>query len=223
MVKIRRVGFQTIKALRQIYYTKIHVKITYIQDKISNLIELRKWFKTDIIHPPHILKQKIVKMYAKKFLINTFIETGTLLGEMIEATKKMFKKIYSIELNDELFKNAQKKFTKDKHISIIQGDSSEVLSIILSKIKQPCLFWLDAHYSAGITAKGGLETPIRQELNIILDNSKFNHVILIDDARMFIGKNDYPTLKELRNFISKKRPNYSFIVLNDIIRIHKKI
>ena len=223
MVKIRRVGFQTIKTIRQIYYTKIHNKITYIHDKILNLIELRKWFKTDIIHPPHILKQKIVKIYAKKFIISTFVETGTYLGEMIDATKKKFKQIYSIELDDELFENAKKKFSKYNHISIIQGDSSEVLPTILSKIKQPCLFWLDAHYSAGITAKGEIETPIKKELNNIFNSSKFNHIILIDDARMFIGKNDYPTLKELRNFISKKRPNYSFIVKNDIIRIHKKI
>ena len=62
MVKIRRVGFQTIKTLRQMYYSKIHVKTTSFRDKISNLIELRKWFKTDVMPPPHILKEKIVKI-----------------------------------------------------------------------------------------------------------------------------------------------------------------
>ena len=222
MVKIRRVGFQTIKTLRYIYYTKIQDKITDIRDKVLNLIELRKWFKTDIVHPPHLLKQKIVKLYAKKFKIKIFVETGTYLGEMIDATKKRFKKIYSIELDDKLYRNAKKQFSMYNHISIIQGDSSEELPIILSKIKQPCLFWLDAHYSAGNTAKGELETPIKQELNNIFTISKFNHIILIDDARMFKGKNDYPTLEELRNFISNKRPYYSFIVKNDIIRIHKK-
>ncbi|KKK99589.1 hypothetical protein LCGC14_2631260 [marine sediment metagenome] len=162
MVKIRRVGFQTIKTLRQVYNIKIHNRIANIHDKILNLIELRKWFESDITHPPHILKQKIVKLYAKKFSIKTFVETGTYLGEMIDATKKKFKKIYSIELDDDLFKNAKKKFSKYNHISIIQGDSSDVLPIIISKIKQPCLFWLDAHYSSGITAKGEIETPIRQ-------------------------------------------------------------
>ena len=39
---------------------------------------------------------------------------------------------------------------------------------------------------------------------------------------MFIGKNDYPTLKELKNLVSEKKPNYYFIVKKDIIRIHKK-
>jgi len=206
-----------IKNLKQILFTKIYIKIL-------NLRELRKWFKMGI-HPPSppTLKQKIVKMYANKFLINIFIETGTYLGEMVNATRKIFKKIYSIELDDELYKNAKKKFSKYNHISIIQGDSSKILPTILSKIKQPCLFWLDAHYSGGITAKGEFETPIMQELNYILNSSKYNHVILIDDARLFIGKKDYPTLKELKKLISKKRPNYYFIVKKDIIRIHKKI
>lgn len=206
-----------IKTLKQILFTKIYIKIL-------NLRELRKWFKMGMHPPPPpTLKQKIVKIYANKFLINIFIETGTYLGEMVNATRKIFKKIYSIELDDELYKNAKKKFSKYNHISIIQGDSSKILPTILSKIKQPCLFWLDAHYSGGITAKGEFETPIMQELNYILNSSKYNHVILIDDARLFIGKKDYPTLKELKKLISKKRPNYYFIVKKDIIRIHKKI
>ncbi len=224
MLKLRRVGFQTIKTIKQVYYTKIYPKITIIKNSILNLREIRRWYKMGMhLPPPPILKQKIVKTYAYMFLIKLFVETGTLMGSMVNATRKTFEKIYSIELDYELYRNAKKRFSKYNHISIIQGDSSKVLPTILSKIKQPCLFWLDAHYSAGITAKGDIETPIKQELDNILNNPTLNHVILIDDARMFIGKKDYPTLKELRNFISKKKSNYLFIVIKDIIRIHKKI
>lgn len=220
-LRVFRVGILIIniliKALKQIIYTKIN-------KKILNLKEIRKWYKMGM-HPPAppVLKHKIVKAYADKFLINLFVETGTYLGEMVDATRRTFEKIYSIELDDTLYKNAKKKYIKYNHISLIHGDSSKILPIIFSKIKQSCLFWLDAHYSGGITGKGEVETPIREELNCILKNSKFDHVILIDDARLFIGKKDYPTLKELKKLISKKRPNYYFIVKKDIIRIHKKI
>ncbi|KKK92981.1 hypothetical protein LCGC14_2697460, partial [marine sediment metagenome] len=87
---------------------------------------------------------------------------------------------------------------------------------------QPCLFWLDAHYSGGNDAEGELWCPILLELKHILNNSKFDHVILIDDARGFKGINDWPTLKELKKLISMKRPNYCFKVKNDIIRVYKK-
>ncbi len=183
-----------------------------------------KWFKKGKIQGPPlpIVKQKIVKKFAKKFLINVLIETGTHVGAMVEATKDIFEKIYSIELGEELYKNAKMKFSKYDNISIIQGDSSKVLPSILSKINQPCLFWLDAHYSGGNDAEGELWCPILLELKHILNNSKFDHVILIDDARGFTGSNDWPTLKELQKLISVKRPNYCFIVKNDIIRTYKK-
>ncbi|MFX1338887.1 MAG: FkbM family methyltransferase, partial [Promethearchaeota archaeon] len=156
------------------------------------------------------------------FSFDILIETGTAEGEMINATKNIFKKIYSIELDELLYEYTKKRFSKDNHISLYQGDSTKVLPTILSIIKKPCLFWLDAHYSGGITAKGNLETPIISELNSILD-TKLNHVILIDDARLFIGKNDYPTIKEVKELLMKKKSNWVLEVSNDIIRIHKKI
>ena len=208
-----------IKTLTQM----INTKIKNIKRTILMIKETKKRRKMGKIQPPHErIKHEVVKTYAKNFLISIFVETGTYEGEMVNAIRKIFETIYSIELDYELYNSAKEKFSKYNQISIIQGDSSKILPLILSKINQPCLFWLDAHYSGGFTSKGEIETPILTELSHILNNSEFDHVILIDDARCFIGLNDYPTLKELKNLISKKRPNYSFIVKEDIIRIHKK-
>lgn len=113
---------------------------------------------------------------------------------MIHAVNKKFKKIYSIELNEPLYRKARKRFAKNNHILIIFGDSTVQLKKILPKIDKPCLFWLDAHYSGKGTAKGDLETPIMEEMNLILNHSNLKHIILIDDARLFIGKNDYPSI-----------------------------
>ena len=105
------------------------------------------------------------------------------------------------------------------HINILRGDSSKVLPIILSKIDKPALFWLDGHYSAGITAKGDLNTPILKELKLILNHKIKKNIILIDDARCFVGKDDYPTIAELESFVKKINPNLSFKNEDDIIRI----
>lgn len=184
----------------------------------------RKWILSDKpIPPPHIVKQITVKTYAAQFGIDSFVETGTYLGEMVGAVKYSFKKIYSIELSHELYENARKKFSKHKHILIVNGDSTEVLPEILMHAKEPCLFWLDGHYSGGNTAKGEKETPVMEELKQICTHHIKDHVILIDDAREFTGKNDYPTLESLRIFIEVKLPFYEFDVKDDIIRIYKKL
>jgi hypothetical protein len=140
---------------------------------------------------------------------------------MVHAMKKSFARIISFELDHNLAVQAQQRFADDNHIQIIQGDSGKLLGDYLATINEPCLFWLDGHYSGGITAKGALETPIENELTAILSHAVDGHVILIDDARCFTGENDYPTLNELRNFVAERKPNYNFSVEHDAIRIHK--
>jgi hypothetical protein len=165
-----------------------------------------------------------VKEYAQKFNIETFVETGTYLGQMIDATKENFKEIVSIELDKNLFERAKNRFSGYKNITILQGDSSELLPGYIQNIRKPILFWLDAHYSAGFTAKGKLNTPIMKELeSILIHPLNTEHVILIDDARHFNGGDDYPTLHELRQLAMNKNPNLILNVKDDIIRIHKKI
>jgi hypothetical protein len=100
--------------------------------------------------------------------------------------------------------------------------SGGLLAIQLKDVKEPCLFWLDAHYSGGSTAKGDFETPIMQELQCILGHQLAeSHVVLIDDARCFVGRNDYPALDELRQFILGIYAGWIFEVENDIIRTHR--
>ncbi|MFC1693732.1 hypothetical protein ACFL1R_09530 [Candidatus Latescibacterota bacterium] len=174
------------------------------------------------VPPPPVVKQQIVKIYAENFPVDIFIETGTYLGEMVLAVKNVFKRIISVELDNTLAGRANKKFAKYNYITIIQGDSGNVLKDILAEIKKPCLFWLDSHYSGGLTAKSDSETPVMQELSHIFDHEIQDHVILIDDARCFNGENDYPALGELKDFVQSKRPEWCFDVRHDIIRIHKK-
>jgi hypothetical protein len=161
-----------------------------------------------------------VKQYAKLFAIMTFIETGTYLGEMVEAIRKTFDRIFSIELDSALYETAKERFSESGNISIIKGDSSRVLPELLKSIKSPCLFWLDAHYSSGMTVRGELETPVMKELQCILNHSINKHVILIDDARCFVGQNDYPTIEELKRFVSSINPDLVITIENDIIRVH---
>ncbi|KAB2852635.1 MAG: class I SAM-dependent methyltransferase [Ignavibacterium sp.] len=169
---------------------------------------------------PHVIKQEVIRHFQKKYSIKTLVETGTFMGEMVYAQRNNFEKIISIELSRELFNVAQKRLKKYKNVEIINGDSGKLLKQLVAKISDPAIFWLDGHYSGFETAKGDIETPIKQELGAIL-NSELNHIILIDDARLFIGQNDYPTIEALKKYILSKKTNYMFNIEDDIIRVHK--
>jgi len=202
-----------------IYPLILKVKLEREKRRIIN-----NWEKMgEPIPPPNLIKQETVKEYAYKFSTQILIERGTYLCDMVFAMKDVFSQIYSIEIDSDLYMKAKDRFANVQNIHTIKGDSSKVLPDILTSIRQLCLFWLDGHYSGGITAKGDLDTPILEELKHIFAHTIKDHVILIDDARCFIGQKDYPTIKTLREFVAKERPNWVFEVKDDIIRIHKYI
>jgi hypothetical protein len=171
------------------------------------------------VPPTHGLKHHVLKQHALEFQLDTLIETGTFLGNMIASTASLFKHIYSIELDEELYNSAKTRFARVPHITLLHGDSAQLLPAVLASISHPCLFWLDAHYSGGITAKGAVETPILSELACILSHRLHNHVVLIDDAREFTGAHDYPTLTAVRDLVAQHRPQSVIRVQHDIIRI----
>lgn len=171
------------------------------------------------IPPPDRVKQKTVKEYARRYGHTTLIETGTYLGDMVASTRHVFDHIFSIELDPVLYARAKKRFSKDRRVHIVCGDSGQVLPELLGSISEPCVFWLDAHYSGDITAKGASDTPILGELQRILDHPARGHVILIDDARCFTGTGDYPSVDSLRALVSARSSNLTLEIRDDIIRI----
>jgi hypothetical protein len=171
------------------------------------------------VPPPHLVKQRTVIEFAQNYRLDTLVETGTFLGDMVHGCRKRFERIISIELDHQLYENACRRFASDRHIEILRGDSGDLLPKVLEGLSVPCLFWLDGHYSAGFTAKGDLNTPVMDELEAICEHPVDGHVILIDDARCFTGEEDYPTIAEVEAFISRKKPDYEFELDLDIMRI----
>lgn len=200
---------------------------TPLYDSLRNLVirrrelkQLADWERNGRpIPPPHIVKQQTLKTISKRYGLKILVETGTYYGDMVEAMKDVFNQLYSIELSTELYKKAKKRFKGEKHIELICGDSGLELMNLMSKIDQPTLFWLDGHYSAGVTAKGEKDTPIYEELNHILNSTDKGHVIIIDDARCFGADPNYPSIKELCDFIKSKRANLDIVIQDDCIRV----
>ena len=164
---------------------------------------------------PRPIKQLIVKGYGRCYGIKTLVETGTYLGEMTAAVRSWFKEIHTIELDPTLANQARKRFRRHRGIEVYQADSAAVLPGILERLANDAVFWLDAHYSGGPTAKGETQTPIERELELVLGHPKAK-VVLIDDARAF-GSGDYPSLEVVSDLA--RASGYKYEVDMDIIRL----
>jgi hypothetical protein len=168
--------------------------------------------------PPQLFKQRTVRQEARRHSISWLVETGTYLGDMVAAQLRAFSRIHSIELDPDLAEAARARFEAWPHVTILQGDSAKVLPLVLREIDRPCLFWLDGHYSEGVTARGERVTPIVHELEAILDHPVRGHVLLIDDARLFDGTDDYPTLPEVEQILSR-HGSWMMECRDDMIRV----
>jgi hypothetical protein len=169
--------------------------------------------------PPHAIKVAAVHELARTHGIRCLVETGTYLGDMIHASKDRFDEIVSIEIQPQLAAMARKRFRRDAHVRVECGDSGEVLRSIVPSLDKAAVFWLDGHYSGGVTGRGGVDTPVIAELEVVLADHRFPHVVIIDDAREFVGANGYPTIEELTQLVKSRRGDLSVSVVHDGIRL----
>jgi hypothetical protein len=168
---------------------------------------------------PHIRKRHVIREFAHLYHLDVFVETGTYMGDMLAAMLPHFRTLHSIELSPGLHERARKRFAGCPQCHLVQGDSGEALASIVSTLQVPALFWLDAHFSGGVTARGGIDPPVGNELTAILAHPIRQHVVLIDDARLFDGRDGYPAIVGLRDVITAEAPWYAFQVEQDIIQL----
>jgi len=164
-------------------------------------------------------KEALISRIGQEHGLKVFVETGTFHGDMIQAQREHFDKLISIELSEALFQGCSARFAGDVKVQLHQGDSGIKLGEVACNLDQTALFWLDAHYSRGDTAGAGTDAPILRELSGILPRNQPKDAILIDDARLFGLKSDYPKLETIRAFAARSWPNHEFSVQSDVICI----
>ena len=168
---------------------------------------------------PPFIKRSIILRYALDHHCKTLVETGTQYGDTPWLFRSRFETIYTIELSPTLAAMSRRSFRRFSHIKVVEGDSGKKLAELLPMLQSKTLFWLDGHYSAGLTARGSTDCPIYGELKSIAQLCKVPCVVLIDDARCFGHDKDYPTLQELEDFVRVAFPRHETRVSNDIISI----
>lgn len=113
-----------------------------------------------------------------------FVETGTFRGDTAHWASGHFEEVCTIELSPEYHAAALRRFADNKRVRPLAGNSPEVLAALMPTIVGPAIFWLDAHWSGMDTSGRGKECPLLEELEAI-NASPEDHVVLVDDARLF--------------------------------------
>lgn len=166
---------------------------------------------------PRQLLDRLRQTYALKY----FVETGTNRGHTAALMAGLFTKVWTVELASDRQQAAAKFLSKYSHVVCTAGESPDFLRRLMPQLDQPTLFWLDAHWCGG--PKLGPECPLLDELSAV-GNLDGRHVILIDDARLFVNPppyphdpDDWPALQQVRYAVAGWGAN--LLVVGDVILI----
>ena len=189
-------------------------------ESIRRQREFKYWKKRNYLeNAPQFIKEMVLEKYSIKNA--NWIETGTFRGETTKYLSKRYPLIYSIEPDVEFYKVALNRF-KNQNVKLFNDESENIFPILLPTLKDNLNFWLDGHYSQGITFKGKKDCPIINELNAIKKNfDNFKKLsIFIDDIRLFLSSTkDYPSINYLVDWT--RRLDMKWRIVNDIFIIQK--
>jgi hypothetical protein len=185
-----------------------------------------QWYKREFgLYSPILVKHKVLKRYSLEHAY--WVESGTYFGHTTSFLSKISKKIvYSIEPSKALFDRAKEKFKNFKNVNIVNNTSEDCMDSILTNLTGNICFFLDGHWSDGITFKGENECPVLFELKSIEKHIKnFDKItICIDDARCFskVSSNydkSYPDINVIIKYAETN--NFNFFIEHDIIILTK--
>ena len=138
--------------------------------------------------------------------LTMFVEGGTYRGGTARWASERFDRVVTIENSPEMHAIATRNLQGISNVDLRLGDSRQHLTEVC-RHGDHVLYWLDAHWSGGVTYGAGDECPLLDELRIIFAAHQ-NCAILIDDARLFLAppprphqRSQWPTLVDLVNDI----------------------
>lgn len=179
----------------------------------------RQWVERQYAAPsPPEMKRAILTRLGIPDAV--WVETGTFMGDTAALLAQTAKMVFTIEPDVSLFEKARARFSGSPNVQVLNGLSEEVFPRLLPTLTGTVNFWLDGHYSGGITHQGPTDCPVRDELSSIEANLKnFSMVnVLIDDVRCFDPSvpeyADYPDLDYLVDWA--RRNNLRWHIEHDI-------
>lgn len=153
-----------------------------------------------------------------------FVETGTFMGGTASWAARNFRQVHTIEISKTLFERARGIFSNEPNVMVHLGDSSDILPRILLEEMVPTLFWLDGHWCGGESGGQESECPLLRELEIINTLAHPESILLIDDARLFLGppprphdRLKWPDIGEITACLHQDRHPRRVRIVGDVI------
>ncbi len=170
----------------------------------------------------HPFVSRLVRALRDRHGYKVLVETGTFTGTSTMWAANEFDWVVSIDKMDTHEETARARCTDPSlrcYPLLLRGDSRVALVPVveaLDAIKQPAIFYLDAHDINNLYG-GGNDCPVLLELHTIMMADE-RHAVLIDDAHDFCSPPipEYPSLAKIVSYVHN---GHQLRVAHDLIVI----
>jgi predicted O-methyltransferase YrrM len=167
--------------------------------------------------PPHLKVNRVVSI-CRILEAEMFVETGTYRGDTSAAASRFVDEVITVEIDVRLAELARRRFAQG-NVSVLTGDSGDLMAEIVRRSEgKSVLYWLDGHFSAGVTGGNESLPPLKRELDDIMPSLQPGSLVLIDDVREF-GSNGYPTVNDMNDIAVALNYRSTSAVLDDMLLI----
>ncbi len=168
------------------------------------------------------LPQELAAGLRDRLGLTRAIETGTYRGGGTRRLAAIFPRVVTVEISEELARAAAESLADRPGVEVRHGTSRVLLPTIVDS-SEPALYWLDGHWSGGVTGGKDEECPVLAELEAIATGHA-DDAILIDDARLFLAPPpaphdpaQWPDVSQLVEAIAAAKPGHRVLVAHDIV------
>lgn len=123
----------------------------------------------------------------------------------------MYRHVHTIEPSSKCLSIARERIGGSANVTFYNGTSEEHFENACAAVDGDVCFWLDGHYSAGITFQGESNTPILHELTTLEKFLPFysSVVVLVDDIRCsHLDSYHYPSLNYYVEWANRNNLNW---------------
>lgn len=144
------------------------------------------------------MKYRVLRRLGARTGARCLIETGTFHGVTAARCARVFERVYTIELDGRLAREAVRHLQRFPNVEVLEGDATALLPRVLAKEDaRDAVVFLDAHYSGGETARGPVPEPAVLELAALAPFAERICGVVIDDFRLFGVEPGFPAKAEL--------------------------
>lgn len=168
------------------------------------------------------LKEEFLTYIKSFFNTDLLIQTNFHDENITEKTVRLLDCVLSIELGENLYNEACKRFKNCPKVRLFHGESGDIIGDVISCANGRILFWLDGRY---LTNESSLEIDhlsLIREVTCIEKSHTIDSIMMIDDATTFQNSAQYrhyrfPQLQEVLDKITDINAEYRSYFNTDML------